>query len=179
MEPVEINAGSFYLRQLRADKLMDDRPAVLTAFTDPELRRWVTGYRIDDLDGAGRYVALRAQEWREDLRCSWAVAEPTTGEMLAEVGLKDLDLDRGIGSAACWTHPEHRGKGIMTQALQTALRFGIDGLGLRHIGYRCAVGNDSSRRVAEKCGFTLDATLLQATTVDGQLHDVLAWSLIV
>ncbi|WHT20316.1 GNAT family N-acetyltransferase [Crossiella sp. CA-258035] len=179
MEPVEINAGAYYLRQLRADNLMDDRPAVLAAFTDPELRRWVTGYRVEDLDSAGRYITLRAHEWQEDLRCSWAVAEPTTGEMLAEVGLKDLDLVRGIGSAACWTHPAHRGRGVMTQALQTALRFGIEALGLRRIGYRHAAGNEASRRVAEKCGFTLEATLHQATTVDGDLHDVLAWTLIV
>jgi hypothetical protein len=28
MDPIEINAGAWYLRALRADKLMDDRPAL-------------------------------------------------------------------------------------------------------------------------------------------------------
>jgi hypothetical protein len=68
VEPVEINAGAWYLRAPRADELIDDRPA-LTALgeTDPG------------------YVARCAAQWAADTGYSWAVCEPTTGEMLAEV----------------------------------------------------------------------------------------------
>ncbi|WP_193045990.1 hypothetical protein [Mycolicibacterium baixiangningiae] len=71
MEPIEINAGAWYLRALRADALMDDRPGLGDlGETDPD------------------YVTRTAGEWAGDTRYTWAVCEPTTGELLAEVALR-------------------------------------------------------------------------------------------
>jgi hypothetical protein len=70
VEPVEINAGAWYLRALRADQLMDDRPALADlGETDPD------------------YIPRRTADWSADTYYTWAVCEPTTGEQLAEVGL--------------------------------------------------------------------------------------------
>ena len=87
MEPVEINAGNWYLRALRADERIDDRPALA------ELGE-------HDAD----YVAARAAQWRSDTVYSWAVCEPTTGEMLAEVTL--VPATGSIGLRARRGHAE-------------------------------------------------------------------------
>ncbi|MDH6196821.1 hypothetical protein M2272_003474 [Mycobacterium frederiksbergense] len=70
MEPIEINAGAWYLRALRADERMDDRPSLAD---------------LGELDPG--YVHTRAAQWQSDSMYSWAVCEPTTGELLAEVTL--------------------------------------------------------------------------------------------
>ncbi len=68
MEPVEINAGAWYLRALRADDRIDDRPALAAGgITDPD------------------YVTARARGWQEESGYSWAVCEPTTAELVAEI----------------------------------------------------------------------------------------------
>ncbi|NKY47923.1 MULTISPECIES: hypothetical protein [Nocardia] len=68
MEPIEINAGSWYLRALRADDRIDDRPALADGgITEPG------------------YVERRAREWAEQTGYSWAVCEPTTAELVAEI----------------------------------------------------------------------------------------------
>ncbi|WP_085266774.1 hypothetical protein [Mycolicibacter longobardus] len=70
MEPVEINAGPWYLRMPRADNRVDDRPTLADlGETDPD------------------YVTKAASGWAADTRYLWAVCEPTTGELLAEVTL--------------------------------------------------------------------------------------------
>jgi hypothetical protein len=70
VEPVEINAGAWYLRAPRQDELIDDRPALAAlGETDPD------------------YVARCDARWASDTGYTWAVCEPTTGEMLAEVTL--------------------------------------------------------------------------------------------
>ncbi|MGV0627738.1 hypothetical protein [Mycolicibacter minnesotensis] len=70
MEAVEINAGPWYLRMPRADDRVDDRVALADlGETDPG------------------YVARAAADWTSDTRYRWAVCEPTTGELLAEVTL--------------------------------------------------------------------------------------------
>ena len=70
MEPVEINAGAWYLRALRADDRLDDRPALA---------------EMGETDAD--YIQKRAAQWESDATYSWAVCEPTTGELLAEVTL--------------------------------------------------------------------------------------------
>ncbi|GAB3497919.1 GNAT family N-acetyltransferase [Amycolatopsis cihanbeyliensis] len=152
MEPVEINAGSYYLRQLRADELLDDRPALLEAFADDAHQRYVD-LRIGTLAAAGDYVTQRAEEWAADRRCSWCVAEPTTGRMLGEVGLKKLNLPVGTAEAALWVHPDARGRGVAVAGLGAALRFGFGALGLHQVTYQHTESNAASAAVARRCGF--------------------------
>lgn len=73
MEPIEINAGGWYLRALRADERMDDRPSLLNLG-----------------ESNPTHVETRAAQWESDTLYSWAVCEPTTGELLAEVVLDPL-----------------------------------------------------------------------------------------
>lgn len=77
VQPIEINAGAWYLRALRADDRVDDRPALA------ELGET----RAD-------YVESAAAQWDSDDLYTWAVCEPTTGELLGEVTL--APATRGI-----------------------------------------------------------------------------------
>lgn len=70
MEPVEINAGAWYLRALRADDRIDDRVAL-----------------ADLGETRSDYVDASLAGWESDTGYSWAVCEPTTGELIAEVTL--------------------------------------------------------------------------------------------
>ncbi len=74
MQPVEINAGTWYLRALRADQRLNDRPALA---------------ELGETDAG--YIARRAAQWESDSAYSWAVCEPTTGELLAEIVLDPTD----------------------------------------------------------------------------------------
>jgi hypothetical protein len=85
VQPVEINAGAWYLRALRADDRIDDRPALA---------------ELGETDAG--YVRRRAAQWESDTTYSWAVCEPTTGEMLAEV-----TLDPTSGNVESRPRPGH------------------------------------------------------------------------
>lgn len=158
MEPVEINAGAYYLRQLRADEHIDDRPSLVDAFADVDLRRFVTRWHIDGMADAADYVARRTEEWHNGERCSWAVAEPTTGELLGEVDLIRLSPDWRHAEAGCWVMPQRRGQGVAAAGLGAALRFGTAALDLRQVDYVHAEANTSSLRVAQKLGFVRQGT---------------------
>lgn len=108
MEPVEINAGAWYLRALRADERVDDRPAL------------AEGGVIDP-----NHVPRRAAQWASDEHYSWAVCEPSTGELLAEVGLTPTGT---IAVLAGWARPGH--EDALAAALTSVTRFGESGLGL-------------------------------------------------
>lgn len=101
MEPVELDAGEYRLRQFQPA----DRPALIEAFADDDHQRYVLNYRLLNLTDADHYIARRAAEWARGERCSWAIARARDDRLLGEVGLKDLDLRAGIAEAALWVHP--------------------------------------------------------------------------
>ncbi|MFE3446276.1 hypothetical protein ACFXNW_24885 [Nocardia sp. NPDC059180] len=109
MEPIEINAGSWYLRALRADERIDDRPALAEGgITDPD------------------YVLRRNGQWDAETHYSWAVCEPTTAELVAEIVV--TPSTDGSAEIAGWSRPGY------TDALDAGLtavhRFTEGALGL-------------------------------------------------
>lgn len=110
MEPIEINAGNWYLRALRADERIDDRPALAEGgITDPD------------------HVARRTADWATGSRYTWAVCEPTTAEFVAEVVLTPGEDESAEISG--WARA---GREAALDAARTAVaRFAEGALGLR------------------------------------------------
>ncbi|HHX86103.1 MAG TPA: hypothetical protein GX694_12420 [Actinomycetales bacterium] len=81
MEPVEINAGPFYLRALRADDRVDDRPALRAL-----------GETADDA------VARRDRGWTDGTPLTWAACVQTDVDMCAEIRC-EVDGDSAVVSA--------------------------------------------------------------------------------
>jgi hypothetical protein len=104
VEPVEINAGAWYLRALRADDRIDDGPALA---------------EMGETDAG--YVHKCAAQWESDTMYSWAVCEPTTGELLAEV-----TLSPATGLIGLRARPGH---GEAGQAAADAVRRFADAIG--------------------------------------------------
>ncbi|WP_328391153.1 hypothetical protein [Nocardia sp. NBC_00416] len=110
MEAIEINAGAWYLRALRADDRIDDRPALASGgITDPG------------------YVARRSAQWGDESHFSWAVCEPTTAELVAEIGV----TPRPDGTALIdgWARPGHQE--ALGAGVRAVRRFTEGALGLR------------------------------------------------
>ncbi|NUS42234.1 MAG: hypothetical protein HOQ24_00835 [Mycobacteriaceae bacterium] len=108
MEPVEINAGRWYLRALRSDERVDDRPALADGgITDPD------------------YIARRSAGWADETALSWAVCEPTTGELLAEIVL--IPGPDGTAALTGWSRPGY--SEVFTESAPTVRRFAEAALG--------------------------------------------------
>ena len=178
MEPIEINAGTSYLRALRADEKVDDRPVLLAAAADQDTVRYASLLPSTDLAAATDYVRQRGLQWTNDSWYSWAVCEPTTGEMLAEVGLRHIEPRQRSAELACWTAPAHRRRGVMTNAMGAVLRLAfaaepLGGLGLHRVSYLHADGNVASAALAARCELIGEGRLREAVLIDGQRRDLL------
>lgn len=79
----------------------------------------------------------------------------TTSGVLA--GLATLnDIEGKHAELGFWAAPASRGQGIMTEAVHLMMGFAFDpaGLGFDSLAWTAIVGNDASRRIAEKVGYT-------------------------
>jgi hypothetical protein len=107
VEPVEINTGQWYLRALRYDDRVDDRPAL-------------ADLGETDLD----YIDEAEDDWASDARYTWAVCEPSTGELLAEI-----TLDPKTSFMQSRARPGHEDAAAMAE--DTVRRYASEVLGLR------------------------------------------------
>ncbi|WP_158102556.1 GNAT family N-acetyltransferase [Lentzea kentuckyensis] len=176
MDPVEINAGEYYLRAFRHDDRISDVQAIVDAFADEDTARYLPRMAIDGAPAAESFLQFLANGWKYDFRWSWAVCDATTAEVLAGIIIRDIDVKGGLGEVMCWTQPKHRGKGVLPTALDSVLSWLYGAMELHRITYRHAVSNKASQRVAEKCGFTLEGRLRDEAITDDQREDMLLWS---
>ncbi|MEH3154858.1 MAG: hypothetical protein PGN29_05755 [Gordonia paraffinivorans] len=120
MDPVEINAGAWYLRALRDDERVTDVPALRT----------LRDTTVLDGDAAGQAVARAAEGWRHGTRLSWAVCVPTTGELIALVVLVPDDAT-GTARLASATTPADGADEAVAAGVAAVGRFADGALGLR------------------------------------------------
>lgn len=94
----------------------------------------------------------------------YAVCLKMDGKPIGCVGLtigkaSNLRLPETEGEVSYWLGVPFWGRGIIPEAVNELLRFGFCDLGLEKIWCGYFEGNEKSKRVQEKCGFTYHHTL--------------------
>lgn len=120
MDPVEINAGAWYLRALRDDERVTDVPALGTLVDADVLGG----------DPPAEAVVHAADGWRDGSRLTWAVCVPTTGEMVALIVLVPDDTT-GTARLVRATTPADGADEALDAGLAAVGRFADGALGLR------------------------------------------------
>lgn len=154
--------------------LESDAARVAQACRDERTRHWLaelpSPYEEED--------ALSFIHGRTGLRASgdglsWAIADPETDLLLGSVGLFDLTDDLALGEIGYWTHPEARGRGVMTTAVRLVLGHAFGTLGVRCVVAYAAGQNRASRHVLVASGFEdIGIEPLGAVTAEGRLDCV-------
>lgn len=164
-----VSGGTVTLRQ-PAERDIDD---VVATCADAESARWTTVPVPYLRESAVAFVCEHVPEqWRRGTTATFVVADPDD----RYAGTFDLRLsttDPASAELGFMMAPWSRGKGYATEAARTICAWGFEALGLRRIVWRAHVGNDASRRVAVKAGFTLEGVQRAGVEQRGERRD--AW----
>ena len=169
LETVTGRGDGLSLRPLR----LADVEAVTLACQDPESRRWTTvpdPYRAED---ANYYVREYAPAyWARGDGAIFALADDRD----AFVGSMDLRLGptADVADVGYLVAPWARGRGYASAGLRALATWGTARLGVNRVEWRAYVGNEASRRVAEKAGFTIEGTARAGCLQRGEYRD--AWT---
>jgi len=154
-----------------------DLDAIVVACRDRESAAWTT---VPD-----PYQRRDAEFFTfEHAPARWARGEGITCAIVdaddAYCGSMELRFmaDPTVADVGYLVAPWARGKGFASTALRELCRWAIQTLALRRIEWRAYVGNDASRRVAEKAGFTIEGVARAGCTQRGRLHDAWVGSLL-
>ncbi|MGW5781215.1 GNAT family N-acetyltransferase [Streptomyces sp. NPDC003863] len=155
----------------------DDVDALVAAHRDPALRRWLMTTINSEAD-ARRWIDEQRQAWVDGTRFAFAVLEDDGagfGPPVGHVAVKPSG--EGSVEVGYWTAAEVRGRGVASRALEAAVRWVLAerpaGPPVARFELFHAVDNAASCRVADRCGFALEAVLpAQPPTfpTEGHLH---------
>jgi len=148
-----------------------DVDAVVAACRDPETARWTTVPRPYDRPQGEHFVRRRAPDaWRGGVGMVAAIVD-AADRYCGSMELRMYQWDPGVGNVGFLVAPWARGRGYAAAALRAACAWGFDALALRRIEWWATVGNEASRRVAERVGFTMEGLARRRYLHDGQAQD--------
>ena len=90
--------------------------------------------------------------------------------MLAGVSLRP-GCDPGVWDVGYWCVPQHRGQGVVPEALGALCRWGFAVLDAVRVEWMAQVGNSASLRAAQKAGFQLEGVLRNGLVHRGDHRD--------
>jgi RimJ/RimL family protein N-acetyltransferase len=112
----------------------------------------------------------------------FGVYHAVEGRLLGMIGLDGItgpeDRHGARAEVGYWTAPYARRQGYTAEALRAVCRWGLAELGLQRIEWIAFAGNEASRRLALKAGFTMEGTLRNRMVHRGRRTDVWIGSLI-
>jgi ribosomal-protein-alanine N-acetyltransferase len=162
------------LREVRAQDAED----VLAFRGDPIVQRF-DDPPIHMLDEAATFIEEVREEFRDGEGIVWAVELVEEDTVVGLVGFHEWDryhrrAEVGYGLArAYW------GRGIASEALRAALRFGFDEMELNRVFARTIADNHGSVRLLERLGFQREGTQRAHSLEDDRMfHDSAIYGLL-
>jgi RimJ/RimL family protein N-acetyltransferase len=96
--------------------------------------------------------------------------DTATGTAVVWCGLHDIDWQGRQCDTGFWVRKSAQGRGIATEAANAMVRYAFGALGMRRVGLTHSGGNEASRRIAEKLGFSFEGVQRGANVLPGGNH---------
>ena len=149
-------------------------------YTQEQLQHFDAPFTAESARG---YLESRAERAASGEALCWTAADPVTDDALAFLSLFHIRPGHEA-EVGYFTHPDARGKGITTEAVELVCRHAFvpeedGGLGLSAVRLITTEANAGSRGVAEAAGFTLVGRERRGTRMrDGSFVDAVHYDLL-
>jgi ribosomal-protein-alanine N-acetyltransferase len=145
------------LRETDADRMGE-------MLTDERTQAFVGRYLAGDQVSAATKILRQLDRNARGEGYNWCMADRETDRLIGHIHLWDLGgLDPTSAQLGYSVHPDSRGRGVLTEALDMVVEWAFrpvadGGPGLRRLALDTAASNAASRHAAEKAGFAHVAT---------------------
>jgi RimJ/RimL family protein N-acetyltransferase len=154
-----------------------DIPWVYEVLLDPVVQRFMqipSPYRLED--AASHVEQEYIAGWDGGRQANFVAEDAATATRLGRVGLRLGEP--GAAEVGYWVDPGARNRGVATTAVRALCQWAVTTAGIELIEWRSQAGNIASRRVAEKTGFLIEATLRKRRLLHGARVDEWVGSLL-
>jgi len=152
-----------------------DAPALFEARGDAEAMRYWDWPAQKDVAAVEQILAEHIPELANETTKWWAVALTPDGPAIGECDLSEIYTHHGRAEVGFLFARRHWGQGYAREAMERVIAYGFHDLGLTRLWARFHDGNDASKRLLEKLGFTYEGRLRSHIARDGARRDCLVY----
>ena len=177
LSSVQLTEENILLRRFHFDDAKQLYQAVCESLAD--LKPWMSwahdGYSQQDADD---FIRITRARWEERTLFAFAIMDADNGDILGGCSLSHKHPVYHFCNVGYWVRSSRHGEGIAGRAAKLAARYGFEHTGLIRAEIVVAIGNENSRRVAEKIGAHYEGILLNRMVVGTSVFDAHMYSLL-
>ena len=155
-----------------------DTPEVHFLRSDPEIMRYIDRPRAKTLEDARVWMDKVEELRMNNEGIVWAVSPKAGDHLIGKVLLWSFKPEDARGELGYVLHGDYQGKGYMGEAVDAALAYGFEVIGMNSVEAQVQPGNAASVRLLEKRGFVQEGLFREYYYFDGQFKDLAIFSLL-
>ncbi len=168
---MNLQTPRLHLRPVRANDAAD----LFAARGDPAVMKYWDWPAQESVDQVRSIIQNHMEEIDSGRTQWWVAAMSPRGPAVGEVDLSDIDLHHKRAEVGFLFRRAVWGQGLACEAMERVMRYGFEELGLERLWARFHDGNEGSKRLLEKLGFTYEGTLRGHVIRDGARRDCLLY----
>jgi RimJ/RimL family protein N-acetyltransferase len=155
-----------------------DVPALFALFGDPEVTRYWSSPAMRELADAEALLADIVACFESGTLFQWGIARTSDDHVIGTCTLGRIDRDHRRAELGYALGRPHWGGGLASEAVQLALGYAFDELGLHRIEADIDPRNERSIALVTRLGFRREGYLRERYHVGGEIQDALLFGLL-
>jgi ribosomal-protein-serine acetyltransferase len=141
-----------------------------------DLYEWLPWERFESSEATEKFLTSFAERRAADTGRIYGLW--LEGDLVGGTLLPSINVGAGTAELGVFLAKDARGQGIVTRTVEAMIDWAFGERGLRRLEWRCAPGNEASRTIPRRLGFSHEGTLRQVFRVREGFHDLEVWSLL-
>lgn len=153
-----------------------DELYVVTDANRDYLARWMPWAAKQTPEGTLEFIRSTRRQFADSKGLTSAIVED--GRIVGTLGLNDIDAANSSAEIGYWIAEEVQGRGIVTRSVAAVVEHAFGRLKLNRLEIHAGVGNERSRAVPQRLGFTQEGVLRQAERVGDRFVDHVVYGML-
>ena len=137
------------LRKLK----VEDAPIIFDYQSNPENFPFVDMPIYTELEQAENYITKMNNGVEQNKWIIWGITTKESDKILGTISIWGIEEEKSAAELGYGLYPGNTGKGIMTQALNLAIEYGYEIMGLKYLDAYTNIKNQKSCALLERNGF--------------------------
>lgn len=143
------------------------------------LEKWLTWVNsVESIEDTDESLKLRIERLVENKGYPMWFAIIYKGKLAGAIGFNDMDEDNNVGEMGYFLGEPFQQKGVMSRAYKAVIDYGFETLGLNRIEAYIADGNERSKALPRRFGFTEEGKIRQAEWLYDHYEDEIIYGLL-
>jgi ribosomal-protein-alanine N-acetyltransferase len=156
----------------------DDFKEVFLLRSNKEIMKYIPRPLAETMEDALEHISAINSKIESNEGINWAITLKNDSKLIGIIGHYRLKPEHYRAEIGYMLLPEYYGKGIMTEAIKEAVKYGFEVMKLHSIEAIIDPRNSASEKVLQKNGFIKEAHFIENEYYEGEFLDTVVYSIL-